>query len=67
MQYNRGQIELQNAHILNDQGIGTGMINIPNELFGQRKLCVGKHSIQGYIDFYPETVSISHQGSNIFN
>ena len=65
MQFNGRNIQLQNAHILNDQGINAGLVEIGNQTLCRLQLIIMKNGVQGHEHFRPETVGERHQFSNI--
>ena len=65
MQFNGRNIQLQNAHVLNDQGIHPGLVEIGNQTLRRLKLIIMQNGVQGHEHFRPETVGERHQFSNI--
>ncbi|SSW86587.1 Uncharacterised protein [Klebsiella pneumoniae] len=65
VQFNGRNIQLQHAHILNDQGIHPGLIEIGNQTLRRLQLIIMKNGVQGNEHLRPETVGERHQLSNI--
>lgn len=65
MQLNRRDIQFQNAHILNDQGVNAGLIEIGNKTLRGLKLIIMKNGVQGHEHLRPETVGERYQLGNV--
>ena len=61
MQGNRWQIELQQSHILDDQGIRTRFIQLMSQLLGHGQFIILQQGIEGDIDMGPEAVGKAAQ------
>ena len=65
MQLNRRDIQFQNAHILNDQGINAGLVEIGDQTLRGLQLIIMKNGVQGHKHLRPETVSERYQLGNV--
>ena len=65
VQFNRRNIQLQNPHVLNNQGIDAGLIEIGDQSLRRLQLIIMKNGVQGHEHFRPETVGERHQVGNI--
>ena len=63
---NRGELHFQNAQILNDDGVTTGIVGTENSLSCLFQFVVIYDSIQSQIDFDPELMGIFCQFCYIF-
>ena len=65
VQLNRRDIQFQNAHILNDQGINAGLVEIGDQTLRGLQLIIMKNGVQGHKHLRPETVSERYQLGNV--
>ena len=54
----RGEIHFQDAHVLNENGIGSCLIELMDELLHSRQLVIVDNRVDGDVDFCREEVGI---------
>ena len=62
---NRRDIQFQNAHILNDQGVNAGLVEIGDQTLRRLQFIIMKNGVQGHEHLRPETVGERHQLGNV--
>ena len=62
----RREVQAEQAHVLHNEGIDPGTIQVPNELLGFGELFVLQDGIEGDIDTDIVEVGILHQLGNVF-
>ncbi|MNZ56241.1 hypothetical protein D3C78_741850 [compost metagenome] len=65
VQFNRRNIQLKHAHILNDQRVDARLIQIGNQALGGFQFIIMKNGVQGHEHFCTKTVGKRHQLRNI--
>ena len=61
VQLDGGQIQLQQAHVLHDQGIGPGLVHLPGHAPGLFQLIVAQDGVQGDEDAAVKAVRVGDQ------
>ena len=67
VQGNGRNIHARNSHILNNKSIHTRIVQLSNERFNLGKFVIIENSVQCYINFDTENMSILHQTGNILD
>ena len=65
MQLNWRDIQFQNTHILNDQSVNAGLVEIGNKTLRGLQLIIMKNGVQGHEHLRPETVGERYQFGNV--
>jgi hypothetical protein len=65
MQLNGGQIQFQQAHVLHDQDIGAGVVDIPCQLARRLELVIAQDGVERDEDAAVETVGLPTQALDV--
>ncbi len=65
VQLNRWDIHLKHTHILHDQRIDAGLIQVSDQTLRRLQFIIMKNGVQGHKHLRPETVGEWHQFSDI--
>ena len=65
MQLDRRQVELQQPHVLDDEGVGTGFVQLPGQLARGLQLVVAQDGVERDEDARVEAVRVAAQALDV--
>ena len=65
MQLDGGQVQLQQTHVLNDEGIHSCVVQLPHQFTGGLQLIVAQDGVDGDKNAAVKAVSVFHQPGNV--
>ncbi len=67
VQLDRWHVDLQQAHVLNDQRVHAGVVQLPGQFARGLQLVVAQDRVHGHEDAAVEAVRVLRQASNLFH